>query len=570
MPTWTSPPTHAINSQSWAAKLGLHPITAQILLNRGITTLEAAQLFLEAPIAALHDPLLLPDIEPALTRLIQAISQQERIILFGDYDTDGVCGTALMTRFLRQIGVTSETQLPNRYRDGYGVTPAAIEKIAAAGGGLLITIDNGSSAHAALQRAQQLQIDVIITDHHRCGDTLPPALACINPQRADSAYPFKHLCGTGVVFKLLIALRARLRDQGFFATRTEPNLQQLLPLVAIATIADVMPLVAENRILVKRGLQILAQSPSPGLAALMRLAEVDPSDVSSEAVAFRISPRLNAAGRMTDPEIAWRCLSSDNPVEAAAAAETLQQLNQDRQQLEQKILKHLAEPTQTQHLETCAGIAVGSDDWPVGVVGIIAGRLAKQYGRPAVVVSFQGDVGRGSVRQVPGIDLIEVLNDCADTLVAFGGHTQAAGVTVQRAQWPAFQAAFARAVAQRQDQMAAPQQAIDAVVDATDITPALGRDLQKLVPFGAGNPEPILAVRPITVKGRRQIGTQHLKMQIGNTMITVDAIGFNLWQHPESQNPLSHVIGVPELNTWNGVTKVQLRLLDLNPKTDWL
>lgn len=545
----------------------LHPITVQILRNRGITTPDAMRLFLDAPITALHDPYALPDIQRAVDRIVHAIRTQEPITIFGDYDTDGACATALMQRFFREIGIVVTAMLPHRVRDGYGLSVAAVERVIANGKGLLITVDNGSSAHEAVAHAQTAGIDVIITDHHQCKEDLPAAFACVNPHRSDSAYPFKTLCGAGVAFKLLMALRKQLRDDGFFKN-AQPNLQNYLPYVAIATIADVMPLTGENRILVKHGIQMLKTHPCTGLAALMRLAEVDPQSLDAEAIAFRIAPRLNAAGRMADPEIALQCLANDDAVVAMTAAEQLDRLNADRQASEKKILAALEAPEVQEHLERVAGIAIGDAAYPVGVVGIIAGRLARRYRKPTVVVSFENGIGKGSVRSLPNLDVIPILEACAAHLTAFGGHTAAAGVTVTLEQWPVFQTAFATATASTLKNYVYPAQRIDATVDASTLTLELGRDLKRLAPFGEGNPEPVLAVRPMTVHSRRLVGKNHLKMCIGDRMTTVDAIGFGLWDHPAAQGTLNMVVGVPELNTWNGETRIQLRLLDLNPNMD--
>jgi single-stranded-DNA-specific exonuclease len=546
---------------------GLHPITAQILSNRGITTSDAIQLFLEAPITALHDPYGLPDMGRAVDRIIQAIRSTEPITIFGDYDTDGACASALMLRFFREINIAATVMLPHRVRDGYGLSAPAVERIISAGGGLLITVDNGTSAHDAVTHAQNAGIDVIITDHHQCKEDLPKAFACVNPHRSDSTYLYQNLCGAGVAFKLLMALRKQLRDDGFFKT-AQPNLQHYLPYVAIATIADVMPLTGENRIMVKHGIQILKTHPCTGLAALMRLAEIEPQSLDAESIAFRIAPRLNAAGRMADPEIALQCLASDDAVIAMTAAEQLNRLNGERQASEKKILATLETPELQEKLETVGGIALGDATYPVGVVGIIAGRLARRYRKPAVVVSFENGIGKGSVRSVPGLNVIPILEACAAHLAAFGGHHAAAGVTVTPEQWPAFQAAFAAAAATHLENYQYPAQRIDATVDANALTLDLGRDLKRLAPFGEGNPEPVLAVRPMTVHSRRLVGKNHLKMSIGNTMTTIDAIGFGLWDHPAAQGALNLLVGVPELNTWNGETRIQLRLLDLNPKMD--
>ncbi len=550
----------------FVAELGVHAITARILHNRGVTTIADARLFLDAPISALHDPFLLPDMQVAVDRIVRAIRSQESITIFGDYDTDGVCATALLLRFFRDIGVTVTAILPHRARDGYGLSINAVDRMISNDKGLLITVDNGTTALDAVSQAQENGIDVIITDHHPCKSELPRALACVNPQRSDSQYPFKDLCGTGVAFKLLIALRQRLRDDGFFS-EPQPNLQQLLPYVAIATVADVMPLTFENRILVKRGLQMLGAHPSPGLAALMRLSDITPDELDTEDVAFRIAPRINAAGRLDDATIALQCLSEDDAVVASDAANTLNQLNIRRQSVEQQILRALDTPEQQEALKDAAGIAIGDKAYPIGIVGIIAGRLARNYRKPAVVVSFETGVGKGSVRSIPGLDVVEVLADCAPQIIAFGGHAQAAGVTIASEKWPDFQLAFAQAVERRISGHRAIAPSVDAAVTFGDLTPELCRDLGRLAPFGVGNPEPVLAVRPTVVEGRRLVGSNHLKMRIGDTTTTIDAIGFGLWNHPDALGNITHLTGIPELNTWNGETRLQLRILDINPQS---
>lgn len=550
---------------AFAAELGVHVITARILRNRGITTIKDARLFLDTPISALHDPLLLPDMQVAIDRIVRAIQSKEPITIYGDYDTDGVCATTIMVRFFREIGVKVTAMLPHRVRDGYGLTVAVVDQIITNGKGLLITVDNGTSALEAVTHAKTSGIDVIITDHHQCKDQLPAAIACVNPHRADSQYPFKDLCGAGVAFKLLIALRQRLRDDGFFSDN-QPNLQQLLPYVAIATIADVMPLTGENRILVKRGLQMLGSHPGAGLASLMRLSEITPAELDAGDVAFRIAPRINAAGRLDDATIALQCLSEDDGIAASEAATTLDKLNTSRQNVEQKILRALETPEQKAALTSATGIAVGDASYPIGVVGIIAGRLARTYRKPTVVVSFETGVGKGSARSIPGLDIVEVLGDCAEHLLAYGGHAQAAGVTIAPEKWHAFQTAFSQAVAVRTSDHTPPAQSVDVRVISRDLTAELGRDLGRLAPFGMGNPEPVLVIHPTLVEGRRLVGTNHIKMRVGDTSTTVDAIGFGLWNHPDAQGLITHLIGIPELNTWNGETRFQLRIIDINPQ----
>lgn len=505
----------------------------------------------------------------AIERILRAIQSGEPITLFGDYDTDGVCGTAMVARFFRDIGIQVHSVLPHRVRDGYGLSVAAVKKLMTERNGLLITIDNGTSAADAVKAAQDAGIDVIITDHHHCPDSLPPAIAVVNPHRPDSTYPYPELCGTGVAFKMLMALRKALRDSGFFADQ-QPNLMPYLTYVAIATVADVMPLTGENRILVKAGLRSLATSPGTGLAVLMRLANIDPATIDSESIAYRISPRLNAAGRMDDAQIAFNCLYEDDVVRAAEAAEQLDCLNTARQAAEQKILRSLDTPDMKLSIDSSSGIAIGSSDYAIGVVGIIAGRLARLHDKPAVVVSFEHGIGKGSARGISGISVLKILEDCAGHLTAFGGHDQAAGVTVTPEQWPQFQNAFSEAASRYMATRTTSQRPVDAIVDATELTSQLGRDLKRLAPFGVGNPEPVLTVRPLTIHSRRLVGANHLKLRMGNNLVTVDAIGFGLWEHPAAQTAMQHVIGVPELNTWQGETRLQLRLLDLDPKLDWL
>ncbi len=550
--------------QRLADELSIHPMTAKILVKRGIVDPDLARIFLAPELSQLHDPFLLPDMDVAVARLIVAMTDNEAITICGDYDTDGVCSTALLLRFLRQIGARVDHYIPHRERDGYGLQAAAVTQLVARGSTLLVTVDNGTGALEAVAAASAAGLDVIITDHHEVGDALPKALAIVNPKRADAKYPFTGLCGAGVAFKLLMALRQRLRTTGWFATHPEPNLRELLDLVAVATVADVVPLIDENRILVAHGLRQLQRQPKIGLRELLRVAGTPSDRIDSYALGFQLSPRLNAAGRLAHADLALELLATEDTARAAVLAGELNALNAQRQQTEARIIAQIRERIAlVPDLHSRSSLVLADVAWPVGVVGIVAGRIAETYRLPAVVIGLPGEVGRGSARTVGNFPLLESIAACRDSLQHFGGHEAAAGLTIAADRVEQFTNDFEVAARARlQPSMREKSLRADAEITVSELSRELTDELQRLGPFGMGNPEPLLVVRGAQVERRRIVGNNHLQLRVRQQQTILPAIGFSMGQHPAIDAAVVDLIGTPTLNTWQGATTVQLRMRD--------
>lgn len=547
--------------------LGLSPITAQLLINRGLTTPASAGNFLNPALSQLHDPFTLPDMPRAVDRIVAALERREPITIYGDYDTDGACATALLLRFLHAAGAAHvDAYIPHRTQEGYGLHVAALDRLAGRGTALVITVDTGTTAHEAIAYAKARGMDVIVTDHHEVVALPDAAYAVINPKRPDSTYPFDGLCGAGVAFKLLMALRRALRERGWFATHPEPALRPLLDLVAVATVADVVPLVDENRVLCAAGLRQLAKAPQCGLDALMRVAGVDRARIDSYTIGFGIAPRINAAGRLAHADAAVRLLTTDDAAQADQIAGELQKLNVARQQVEGKIQEAIHERLgHDPQLRDRASIVLASTEWPAGVVGIVAGRLAEQYRVPTIVIGLDdAGVGRGSARTVGDFPLLEAIAHCGQWLQAYGGHRMAAGLTIHADQIDAFASAFeAHARTLLTPAMRERVLSVDAEAAAADLTMALVDELAQLGPHGLGNREPLLVVRDLAVQEERVVGTKHLRMRLGFEAVVHAAIGFSLATHPVRGSRRVDVACTPQINVWQGVTSLQLKLRDL-------
>ncbi len=540
-----------------ASALSISPITASILLARGVTSEQEARLWLSPHAATGHDPFLLPDMAVAVARLHQAVTSRERICFYGDYDVDGVSATALYATFFCSLGANVSTYLPHRIREGYGVNEAAIRHLAAQQVRLLVTSDCGTTSGVELDTARSLGLDVIVTDHHRTDGQLPPACAVINPQREDSRYPFGGLCSAGLAWKVVYAYGVQ-----YGAGDPEAGLD----LVALATIADLVPLSDENRWLVREGLRKVTEGRRIGLRALLQTAGVE-GVCTAATVAFRLAPRINAAGRLADAALALQLLTTSSEADAIALARRLDTLNRARQQVEQAVTAEAMEVID--HAAVPAALVVWGDHWPLGVVGIVAARLVERFHRPAVVLSVSpAGVAKGSVRSVPGFDVFEALSSCRDLLDSFGGHPGAAGVTLPVSRLERFRQRFADLASRWGGGTPPPPELhIDAEVVLSEVTVGLVRELERMHPFGAGNPEPTLVVREANVLESRVVGDSHLKLTVrhGRSM-PFQSIGFRMGKLAEAGvTPGASVdlAFVPEADRWNGLERIQLRLRDL-------
>jgi single-stranded-DNA-specific exonuclease len=487
-----------------AAEIGVTEITASVLARRGYDEPETARKFLDAADPD-HDPTLLGDMVVAVERLREAVSAGTRICVHGDYDVDGICATALAVIFLRELGADVAWHLPSRFEEGYGVSRETLGRLADDGVGLVLTVDCGITAVEEVAEARQGGLDVIVTDHHRPGDVLPE---CPIVATRPSAYPFPELCGTGVVYKLGVALLGP----------DHPVVARSLDLVALATIADVVPVVDENRALASAGLRVLASTSRVGLQALMRSARVDPAAVDAGAVGFRLAPRINAAGRLGRPDLALELVLTEDADEARQHADALEELNRDRQAVEDRILREaiaaveaMPEPKQRRR-----GYVLWSEDWHEGVIGIVASRLVERFHRPVVLITRSQDAWKGSGRSISSFDLHGALAACSEHLERFGGHRAAAGLSIDEERIPAFADAFAEYA----DEHIAPDDTfevvtVDAVVSARDLTLDLATELAQLAPFGLGNPDVTLLVAATEAVTPSTVGEgKHLRFRV--------------------------------------------------------
>ncbi|MBK9517859.1 MAG: single-stranded-DNA-specific exonuclease RecJ [Anaeromyxobacter sp.] len=544
--------------------LGLHPLAARVLAARGHAEPAAATSFLAASLADLPDPFSMKGMEGAVARLARAVAAGERIACYGDYDVDGVTSTVLLAGFLRAAGADVVTYTPHRLVEGYGLNTGAVEKLAAAGVQLVVSLDCGITSVEEVRAAAALGLDTVVVDHHTVPVELPAAAAILNPHQPGCAYPSKELAAVGVTFALVMALRRRLREQGRFgATRPEPNLKDALDLVALGTVADVVPLTGANRVLVRWGLEQIARTRRPGLAALKRVAGlVDGAPVTAGQVGFRLGPRINAAGRLDDAGRGVRLLLDADQATGRALAEELDRENQARQEIERTMLEEALLDAAAAVARGARGLVLSRPGWHPGVVGIVAARVAERFHRPAVLIGVAEGVGKGSGRSIEGFHLYDALATCQGHLARFGGHRHAAGVTIEPARVAAFREAFeAHAGAALTEEQLTPRCRIDGWVQAGDLTARAAEDLEKLGPYGAGHPEPVFALRADASQART-VGAeqQHLKLTVGKGL---DAIGFGLGGHAALCRGPVEVAFTFGFDDWNGLRRLQLKVRDV-------
>ncbi|SNB44828.1 single-stranded-DNA-specific exonuclease RecJ [Geobacter sp. DSM 9736] len=543
---------------------GIPPLLGRILLNRGISDPDRANLFLSAALGELHDPFLLHGMEAAVERLTTAIARGERVCVYGDYDVDGITSVALLIGFFRAVGLDCFYYIPHRLEEGYGLAADGIEAVAARGARIIVTVDCGITAVSEAALCKDLGLDLIITDHHTPPAKLPEALALVNPLHPDCRFPFKQLAGVGVAFNLLIALRSRLRELGFFGSVTEPNLREFLDLVALGTIADIVPLIDENRIFARHGLIQLSRTTRPGVEALKRVAGISGA-VSCGGVGFRLAPRLNAAGRLEDAALGVELLLSRDAARSAQIALDLDRSNAERQAIEQEILRQALAMVQDGAASGRKSIVLSSEAWHPGVIGIVASRIVDIFYRPTVLIALQEGSGRGSGRSIPNFHLHDALNACSEHLVKFGGHKYAAGLTIDEATLEAFVEMFDQVAAgSLSEEDLTPEINIDAELDPTDITLDLADQMEHLAPFGAGNPEPVFALRRVKIAERRILKESHLKLRVAAGGRTFEAIGFNMAGEWGTQG-CADIAFTLQKNVWNGRQGLQLRLKDIRP-----
>ncbi|HUF12427.1 MAG TPA: single-stranded-DNA-specific exonuclease RecJ [Longimicrobiales bacterium] len=549
-----------------AAATGLPEPFCSLLVARGHSSLDDARAFLKPSLDCLLDPFLMRDMDRAVERIQRAIRDRETILVHGDYDVDGICSAALYTRVLRRLGARAEAFAPNRFLHGYDLGQGGVDAAAAIGARLLLTSDCGTLAHAAIERARAVGIDVVVTDHHAPGDTLPDAVAVVNPNRVDCDYPTKGLSGTGVAFKLCEALWGA-------AGLPREELLWHLDLVALATIADLVPLTGENRVLARFGLRVLRDTRNPGLRAVMAAAGLDPARVDAGTVGHVIGPRLNAAGRVRDARWALDLLLTDSASRAAELAAGLEDDNRERRDLDRRTLREALDELDASGFDAERDFAVvlAREDWHPGVIGIVASRIAERVHRPAVLIALRGGAaGRGSGRSIRGFDLVDGLRACASMLDRFGGHRAAAGLDIQPDRVDEFRDALNRhARASLTPADLTPSVIYDVELGLDEATPELVRLLRHLGPFGKGNPAPVFLVRGVRVPDPpRALGTggDHARLTLTSDGAALLAVGFRigarLCEPGACDGPLDVVLQL-QVDHWRGEERLEARLLDV-------
>jgi single-stranded-DNA-specific exonuclease len=562
LPRWAlEPPPDPARARALARELHVPETLGALLVQRGLAEPAAARAFLRPSLEQLSDPHTLAGMPEAVAAIVAAVRQEHRILVHGDYDVDGQSAAALLTRALRIGGAQAEAFVPHRLRDGYDFGPAGLAYAQSIGAGLIITCDCGSTANEAVGQAEAAGIRVVVTDHHLCPPPLPPATAFINPQRPDDDSQLGMLCGAGIAFKLVQALVPAL---GLPASLPH----HLLDYVALATVADVVPLVGENRILVRHGLRLLRETRWPGLRALLETSGLGNGELRAGHVGFVLAPRLNAAGRIGEAADGLRLLLTDSPAEARTLAERLACLNTERQTLDQRILEEaLALVEAAGGLERRAGIVLGAEGWHPGVVGIVASRVVERYGRPAFLVCFDGEIGKGSGRSISRFNLHDALTACGDLLERYGGHRMAAGLTLRRDNFAVFRERFEQVAAQQLNAAElGPEQRVDLEITLTDACDELERLCRHLEPCGMGNPAPVFGIRGVSLTGRQTVGTNHLRGFLRTAEGSLGAIGFQLADRVPwlSDAPIDVAFKL-EQNEYRGLLSLQARLLSLTP-----
>ncbi|GGB86689.1 single-stranded-DNA-specific exonuclease RecJ [Flavobacterium suaedae] len=559
---WTLKPQPAKDKiQHLAQSLSIDTILATLLVQRGIETFEDARKFFRPSLSDLHDPYLMQDMDKAVQRIEKAIANNENILVFGDYDVDGTTAVSLMASYLKSIYPNVDTYIPDRYAEGYGVSNQGIEYADDNDCALIIALDCGIKAIDKVAYAKSKGIDFVICDHHRPGDTLPDAVAVLDPKREDCNYPYKELCGCGVGFKLIQALAAQ-RGQSIDV------LIPYLDLVATAIAADIVPITGENRVLAKFGLEVINTNPRPGIKALIQ--QLNRKDLTVTDVVFAVAPRINAAGRIKHGNDAVQLLTEFNLEQAEEFAAQIESLNADRKNLDKQITDEALQQIEQNNEQEKYTTVVYNEDWHKGVIGIVASRLTETYYRPTLVFTKSGDKLAASARSVKGFDVYNALDACSDYIEQFGGHMYAAGLTLKEEQYLGFKNKFEEVVQQTIPQdLLTPEITIDAELDFTAITNRFYRILKQFEPFGPGNMTPIFLTRNVKDSGYgKTVGAEgtHLKLFLKREDEKgYSAIGFGMANKKDlacNGEFFDAVYSVDE-NTWNGVTSLQLRLRDI-------
>ncbi len=549
-------------------EFGILPLMSKILMSRNIINLSDARKYLFPSLNDLHNPFLMKDMDKAVRRVIQAIQRKEKIVVFGDYDADGITAIAVMLKFFRGLLPETDFYIPDRIGEGYGLNHGAIDLLKGRNVDLIITVDCGVSDLECVAYASTLGIDTIILDHHEVPEILPDAVAVIDPHRPDCPFPFKNLAGVGIAFNFLIGLRGKLRQEGFWNNRTYPNLKDYLDLVALGTIGDISPLVDENRIFTKIGLDLITEDKRVGLKALKEICGIDTQVMDTNKASFCLIPRINAAGRVGSPGEAVKLLLTEDLTEARDIARVLDGYNRKRQAIEKTILHEILEEiskTIDPHLKS--SLVFASANWHPGVIGIVASRLVDRFYRPAILISLRNGIGKGSGRSIADFNIYQGLKKCESLLLSYGGHQYAAGISIREENIDEFKHLLEGVIREDiQPVNMISQTTIDAQCQLHDVNHDLLAQIAMLAPFGSRNPEPVLCVRNVNVAASNIVGNNHLRLRLNGDGVSCNGIWFSKGHFIKqlSSGTTSDIAFTPQFNYWNGVNEIQLKMKDMS------
>ena len=533
----------------------LSELLSNILVNRGIDTKEKIDLFLNPTRNDFHNPFLMPDMEKAVDRILQAIQKQEKVIIYGDYDADGITSITVLKNFLEERGLQVGQYIPNRLEEGYGLNKTAVKQIHEEQYSLMITVDCGISGLEEIAYAMELGMEVIVTDHHEPGEQIPTCLAVVDAKRKDNEYPFNQLAGVGVVFKLIQAISMKLDlDAKAYL--------KYLDIVCIGTISDIVPLVDENRVIAKLGLQLVQMTKNIGLKVLLQ--SIGYKTIDSTAISFGVAPRINACGRLGKAQEALNLFLTKNLEEAKEITKRLNEDNVERQTTEKKIFEQAKEQVTSQQEEPC--IVLGQEGWHHGVIGIVSSKITDMYFKPSILICFEGEEGKGSGRSIPGFDLHEALMKCSTYIDKFGGHSMAIGITLQKKNFEKFKKEFEEYAQNCHIHDIIPVIQIDEETSLAQINIETVKQLSLLEPYGEANKIPIFLIRNLKVQAIRSLSEgKHLKLKLGQDNFIIDAIGFNMGDLATQYQigDKVDVVGSLEINSFNGNEQIQLNLQDM-------
>lgn len=565
-----------------AEELNLPQVLARILVQRGLHQPKAARSFFSSSLNSdLPSPFLMAGMKEAVERLVSALERKEKICIWGDYDVDGTTGAAVLVAFLREVGADPLYYIPHRIHEGYGVNSEGLKRLKSLGAQLVVTVDCGISNHAEVEVGRELGIDIIIVDHHELPPKIPSAVAIINPHRTDCEFPDKGMSAAGLAFYLIIGLRAKLRETGWFAGGKVPDIRRHLDIIALGTIADMVPLKGVNRVLTRRGLTELGDTTRPGVLALKQVAGIPEGKVGAGQVGFRLGPRINAAGRMDAGLKVVEMLTTDSQEAALRIAQELDDHNRERQEMEARVLKEaLSQIKADPEFGSRYTIVLASKGWHPGVLGIVASRVVERFHRPTVVIGFDQEKGKGSARSIRGFHMVDGLRQCADLLEGYGGHEFAGGLTIRAERWTLFSSRFeeiAKSIL-KPDHLI-PLLELDGALSFSEIGLPLVRRLRELEPFGVGNPEPLFMTADVEVLERREFnGGCRLRLRQAGKILEAVVFGSQYRfasdelraaiSNPQSENSLlipgvriDIVYRLGE-NEWNGSSAVELKIAD--------